>query len=96
MKVTKLDTFNTNDELMDGCGYEGIFAEKGYVLTDFEQITPECIEGTLKQLIPFEELELSSVRYDTLLKGFTSRGTWKLCLVKLDERYDGETFEVME
>ena len=23
MRVTKLDTFNTNDELMDGCGYEG-------------------------------------------------------------------------
>ena len=86
MRVTKLDTFNTNDELMDGCGYEGIFAEKGYVLTDFEQITPECIEGTLEQLMNLERLD----------KGLKSRGTWKLCLVKLDERYDGETFEVIE
>jgi len=78
MKVTKLDTFNTNDELMDGCGYEGIFAEKGYVLTDFEQITTECIEETLERLD----------------KGFTSRGTWKLCLVKLDEIYDKDTFHI--
>ena len=86
MRVTKLDTFNTNDELMDGCGYEGIFAEKGYVLTDFEQITPECIEGTLEQLMNLERLD----------KGLKSRGTWKLCLVKLDEIYDRDTFEVID
>ena len=84
MRVTKLDTFNTNDELMDGCGYEGIFAEKGYVLTDFEQITPECIEGTLEQLMNLERLD----------KGLKSRGTWKLCLVKLDEIYDKDTFHI--
>ena len=88
MKVTKLDTFNTNDELMDGCGYEGIFAEKGYVLTDFEEITPECIEETLEQVTNLEKLDNE--------RGFTSRGTWKLCLVKLDEIYDRDTFEVID
>ena len=88
MRVTKLDTFNTNDELMDGCGYEGIFAEKGYVLTDFEQITPECIKETLEQVTNLEKLDNE--------RGFTSRGTWKLCLVKLDEIYDRDTFEVID
>ena len=88
MRVTKLDTFNTNDELMDGCGYEGIFAEKGYVLTDFEEITPECIKETLEQVTNLEKLDNE--------RGFTSRGTWKLCLVKLDEIYDRDTFEVID
>ena len=88
MRVTKLDTFNTNDELMDGCGYEGIFAEKGYVLTDFEEITPECIKETLEQVTNLKKLDNE--------RGFTSRGTWKLCLVKLDEIYDRDTFEVID
>ena len=86
MRVTKLDTFNTNDELMDGCGYEGIFADKGYVLTDFKEITTECIEETLEQVTNLEKLDNE--------RGFTSRGTWKLCLVKLDEIYDKDTFHI--
>ena len=86
MRLTKLGTFNTNDELMDGCGYEGIFVNKGYVLTDFKQITTECLEEVLEQVTNLELLD----------KGLKSRGTWKLCLVKLDERYDGETLEVIE
>ena len=84
MRLTKLGTFNTNDELMDGCGYEGIFADKGYVLTDFEQITTECIEGVLEQVTNLEQLD----------KGLKNKGTWKLCLVKLDEIYDKDTFHI--
>jgi len=91
LKLTKLDTINTNDECDAGWIYNGILAEECYVLqatyqTDFEQITPEFLEQKLGELMDKDD-EKNPV---------LTQGTWQICFVKLDEIHKEQIYKGLE